>query len=49
MRKLVKKYVADMVKAGRLLNKQLQVCAESDRAELEQELENIIATIAIYV
>lgn len=50
MSKLVKKYVAEMVRSARVINKQLQrESCEENRAALERELDDIVATIAIYL
>lgn len=50
MSKLVKKYVAEMVRSAKAINKQMQQeRSEETRAELERELDGIIATIALYL
>lgn len=50
MSKLVKMYIAEMVRSARVINKQLKrERSEENRAELERELESIIADIAIYL
>ncbi|MBR3783621.1 MAG: hypothetical protein IKJ78_04050 [Bacteroidales bacterium] len=50
MSKLVKMYIAEMVRSAKVINKQLKrERSEESRAEMQRELDSIIADIALYL
>lgn len=50
MSKLVKMYIAEMVRSARVISRQMKLERnEENRAEMERELESIIADIAQYL
>ncbi len=50
MSKVIKMYIAEMVRSAKIIDRQLKrERSEESRAEMERELESIIADIALYL